>query len=500
MWFYEAQRSGRLPSSNRVSWRHDSALNDGSDHDIDLTGGYYDAGDYLKFTLPLAHSIAFLSWGAIEWYDGYTKANQTEYLRDTIRWGTDWLIKAHPKDDVLYVQVGDGEIDNNYWGPDTDIPSDRPSYMINSTAPGTDIAAQTAAAFAASSYLFRNQLNDTDYANLLQSHAESLFNFADTAKPWQTYTTVVTATADYYATNTYTNQLVYAALWLYRATGNSTYRDKASSYFDQFKLANQPISLTDWSDQTIAAFVLGAQLDSDNSKYRDAATKWLDDIIHGSDICTYTKGGLLWCDGYSDDNSLVPAQDTALLALLYSKIDSSKSSDYTSFATNQINYMLGNNRMLTPYVCGVHMNSPHNPHHAGASGGTDINNIDTSPPEEKYILYGAIVGGPDKDDKFYDERNDWAQTEVALDYNAPFQGLIAYQLSLDNVDDPPYVSITEPRPHVSRSHPMEKWLIAVIVIVVIFVVALGLYICWWKRQALRACCGSRRNQGKAIEA
>lgn len=61
--------------------------------------------DYLKFTLPLAHSIAFLSWGAIEWYDGYTKANQTEYLRDTIRWGTDWLIKAHPKDDVLYVQV-----------------------------------------------------------------------------------------------------------------------------------------------------------------------------------------------------------------------------------------------------------------------------------------------------------------------------------------------------------------------------------------------------------
>ena len=115
-------------------------------------------------------------------------------------------------------------------------------------------------------------------------------------------------------------------------------------------------------------------------------------------------------------------------------------------------------------------------------------------------MIGAIVGGPDKEDKFYDERNDWAQTEVALDYNAPFQGLIAYQLSLDQVDDPPYVSITEPRPHVSRSHPIEKWLIAVIVIVVIFVVALGLYICWWKRQAVRACCGGGRNHGKAIEA
>ena len=45
---------------------------------------------------------------------------------------------------------------------------------------------------------------------------------------------------------------------------------------------------------------------------------------------------------------------------------------------------------MTPYVCGVHMNSPHNPHHAGASGGSDINNIETSPTEEKYLLYGKL--------------------------------------------------------------------------------------------------------------
>ena len=29
--FYEAQRSGKLPSNQRVQWRGDSALNDGSD-------------------------------------------------------------------------------------------------------------------------------------------------------------------------------------------------------------------------------------------------------------------------------------------------------------------------------------------------------------------------------------------------------------------------------------------------------------------------------------
>jgi len=44
LYFYEAQRSGRLPNTKRVSWRNDSALNDGSDVGLDLSGGYYDAG------------------------------------------------------------------------------------------------------------------------------------------------------------------------------------------------------------------------------------------------------------------------------------------------------------------------------------------------------------------------------------------------------------------------------------------------------------------------
>lgn len=39
IWFYDAQRSGDLPASNRVSWRGDSALRDGSDVGLDLSGG-----------------------------------------------------------------------------------------------------------------------------------------------------------------------------------------------------------------------------------------------------------------------------------------------------------------------------------------------------------------------------------------------------------------------------------------------------------------------------
>ena len=40
--FYEAQRSGKLPANNRIPYRRDSALTDGNDVGVDLTGGYYD--------------------------------------------------------------------------------------------------------------------------------------------------------------------------------------------------------------------------------------------------------------------------------------------------------------------------------------------------------------------------------------------------------------------------------------------------------------------------
>ena len=44
LYFYDEQRSGKLPENERVSWRNSSALDDGKDVGLDLTGGYYDAG------------------------------------------------------------------------------------------------------------------------------------------------------------------------------------------------------------------------------------------------------------------------------------------------------------------------------------------------------------------------------------------------------------------------------------------------------------------------
>lgn len=65
-----------------------------------------------------------------------------------------------------------------------------------------------------------------------------------------------------------------------------------------------------------------------------------------------------------------------------------------------------------PYIVGSNPNSPSNPHSAAASGGNDIGKINTSPSKEAYVLYGAVIGGPDKNDNYYDIRSDWPETEV----------------------------------------------------------------------------------------
>lgn len=138
-------------------------------------------------------------------------------------------------------------------------------------------------------------------------------------------------------------------------------------------------------------------------------------------------GGLLFYEGLSDEASLNPALNLAMLLNLYSPLASSqsKSWSYTTYASSQLSYTLGSNPMSCPYIVGSSPNSPQNPHSAISSGGSDIGQLDTVPAQEAYVLYGAVVGGPDGSDRFYDIRSDWPETEPALDINAPMLTLAA---------------------------------------------------------------------------
>lgn len=72
---------------------------------LDLTGGWYDAGDHVKFNFPMAWSATTLAWGVHEYWDAWQKAGELNHALDNIKWVTDYLIKCHPDKDTYYVQV-----------------------------------------------------------------------------------------------------------------------------------------------------------------------------------------------------------------------------------------------------------------------------------------------------------------------------------------------------------------------------------------------------------
>ncbi|KVI11930.1 Glycoside hydrolase, family 9, partial [Cynara cardunculus var. scolymus] len=160
--FLEAQRSGKLPPTNRVPWRGDSALEDGKLVGVDLVGGYYDAGDNVKFGLPMAFTVTTMAWGAYFYHFELEATGEMNNLLDAIRWGTDYLLKASSQRNRLFVE---------------NMKTPRTVLEINDKTPGTEIAGETAAALAASSLAFRK--SDQPYADKLLETAIQVFQFAD---------------------------------------------------------------------------------------------------------------------------------------------------------------------------------------------------------------------------------------------------------------------------------------------------------------------------------
>ena len=87
----------------RPSRRQPEVHAPGDGHPLD--GGYYDAGDNLKFNWPMAYTTVLLAWSGIAFPDGYAKAGQRGYLEGVVRWATDYFIKCHVSDHEFYAQV-----------------------------------------------------------------------------------------------------------------------------------------------------------------------------------------------------------------------------------------------------------------------------------------------------------------------------------------------------------------------------------------------------------
>ncbi|KAF7138734.1 hypothetical protein RHSIM_Rhsim07G0082600 [Rhododendron simsii] len=471
--FFEAQRSGYLPSTQRVNWRGHSGLNDGKANGVDLVGGYYDAGDNVKFGLPMAFTVTMMSWSIVEYGRQMAASGELSHAMDAVKWGTDYLIKAHPQP-----FVGDGNTDHYCWQRPEDMTTSRQAYKIDPSNPGSDLAGETAAAMAAASIVFRR--SNPSYSNELLAHAHQLiegvairclyvrlcnledpdlnlelFEFAD--KYRGKYDSSITVAQKYYrSVSGYADELLWAAAWLYKATNNQYYLSYLGNNGGSLGGTGWAMTEFGWDvkyagvQTLVAKFLMGGKAGNYASvfgEYQQKAEFFMCSCLgKGGGNVQKTPGGLIFRQRW---NNLQFVTSASFLLSVYSDYLTSAGktlncqsgrvapSELLSFAKSQVDYILGDNPRATSYMVGYGSNYPQQVHHRASS----IVSVKVNPSfvtcrggyatwysrkaSDPNILTGAVVGGPDAYDNFADERDNYEQTEPATYNNAPLLGLLA---------------------------------------------------------------------------
>ncbi|CBY43807.1 unnamed protein product [Oikopleura dioica] len=434
--FYEAQISGELPSWHRVSWRGDSGLTDGCDVGRDLTGGFYDAGDFVKFNFPMAFTLHVLAWGMDTFKSGYIAAGEYENASRILKHGLDYFVKCHEMENgVLWAQVGDGHLDHASWGRPEEMTMARPSAKISPSAPGSDLAAQTAAMFAAGAMVFHDE--DPQYAASLLIRSRALLTFASTYLG--KYSDSVPAARDFYNSwSGYNDEIVLAAAFIAKASkkidpSSFTTDIQRALILDRIHSIGAGSEFS-WDDKSAAAnLVMYEVLTSAGHSQAGEYENRFAHFAQALDSKPKTPGGMVHISEWGS------ARHAANAAFLMKTAEASGLSPaYGTWAEGQLNYLLGQGPSGAPIVngspgslmIGHGTNFPQTPHHRSSSCppypepcGYDIIN---SPAPNNWQLEGALVGGPrTATDNFSNDRSDYVTNEVALDYNAGFQGLLA---------------------------------------------------------------------------
>jgi endoglucanase len=179
---------------------------------VPVSGGWHDASDYLQYVTTSANATYHLLMAARDFpavfgdeklANGLEGSNGMPDVLDEAKWGLEWLLKMHPKENWMFNQVAD---DRDHMGmriPRLDSfygrGHERPVYFLtgepqqrgkfmNKTTGTSSTAGKCASAFALGSQMFK----DDFFSGLLRKRARSAFEYAN-KKPGFTQTASVAA-------------------------------------------------------------------------------------------------------------------------------------------------------------------------------------------------------------------------------------------------------------------------------------------------------------------
>lgn len=441
LFFYEAQRSGKLPSDNRVGWRGDSPIG----LDGDLQGGWYDAGDHVKFHLPLFYSAGRLALAAWRYKDTLQATNfdgntNLYWVQRELKWIMTYIMKCHPDAQTLVAQVGDGNVDHGYLGRAELMNVYRPVAKVTKDAPGPDLVAAAAGAMAGCVLVFKDV--DTKVATDCMSHAKSLYDWAAndpaTLKGIPYDMSVPGAKTFYKSTGTY-HHMFFAAASLFKATGDKKYSSDAIKWGtspDANNLYGAYKSYSDWPAWDNAWYegaILMLEQGVDpgtNLGFKNQLVRMLNNWVNGKGDVKLSPMGQRFISSWGSNRH---AANAAAIALMAADQLGPLSLSAQCFGVSQLHYFWGDSGRS--FVVGVGRDPPKRPHHRNAacriSEGTACATLFSDPRPNPNVLHGALVGGPSSpDDKYGDDRSDYISSEVAVDYNAMYTVATAAAMAL----------------------------------------------------------------------
>ena len=376
----------------------------------DLSGGWYDAGDYNKYTNWHADYLIALMSSYLEnpsvWTDDFNipeSGNGIPDLIDEIKWGMDWLVKMQESNGSVLSIVGlshekaNGEIASppstatgcSYYGPAS-----------------TSATLGAAAAFALGSKLLRQFDEFSSYATNLSSRAENAWTWANNNP-----LVVVNNNQGIYAGLGAGNQEVdapardlkkiRAAIYLYGLTNDAHYHSIVTSSF-----GNTGYWIDMWEEErTYLPWLYYANLPTANttvatelkSRYNSTMNGALGFAQINNKDDAYRAhlgtGNFTW----GSNRSMARIGNTFMNLLTYNV--GSHNTDATAVknaATGYLNYLHGTNPLGTVYLSnmyhlGVHQSVDEFYHSWFTDGSTRWDNVNTS-------TYGPapgfLVGGP----------------------------------------------------------------------------------------------------------
>jgi len=247
---------------------------------------------------------------------------------------------------------------------------------------------------------------EVDGVNEMCLRAQFIFDNMTLKADPTLYHESVPSAADFYRSSGFADEIEWAALWLYRCSGRKFYKNMLST-------SDQIPETFSWNDKQAGVNLLKA-IEFNNG---DMIAPFCDYLLFKA---PRTPNRLLFLDEVQPSKHAAAA--AFILALAFEYFPEHKNAEkWRDLARDQISYLSGT-KTGRSFIVGYGELWPLQPQHIGSSCPSPIYPCgeeykDRNQPNPQ-SLTGALVGGPDAQDRFEDNRMNDNQNRVSLDTNA----------------------------------------------------------------------------------